>query len=233
MSGLDFPDYSFDYEYISLQHPDEYPMNEGKLISNKGLDINVCDYEKHFTEEHMHYSTTLHTQLDNDKTVFTGPLARFNMNFDLLSEDAKKLSTEIGLKPACNNPFKSLLVRLVETFHACQLAVDIIDKYEYPHDIYDQVTPKAGKAEAVTEAPRGILFHRYEIDDEGLVMNARIVAPTSHNQRVIEDDLRRVVEQYHNLNDELLTERCEQSVRNYDPCISCSTHFLDVKIERL
>jgi len=232
MAGLEFPDYEFDYEYVAMSHPEEYPMNEGRLISNRNLDIDVKDYEKHFTEEHMYYSTTLHTSLDKDKVIYTGPLARFNLNYDRLSKEAKKLAKEVHLKPICNNPFKSILVRMIETFYACQEAIKIIDGYEYPEDINDEVVPKAGKGEAVTEAPRGILFHRYEIDDEGLVVSARIVAPTSHNQKVIEDDLRRLVEKYQSLNDELLTERCEQAIRNYDPCISCSTHFLKLEIDR-
>ncbi len=232
MSGLEFPDFEYDYEFVAMSHPSEYPMNEGRLISNKGLDIDVREYEKHFTEEHMYYSTTLHTLLDKVRVIFTGPLARFNLNFEQLSKDSKKLAREIKLSPNCKNPFKSLLVRMVETFYACGEAIDIIDKYKYPEKIEDHVEPKSGKAEAVTEAPRGILFHRYEIDKKGIIKNARIVAPTSHNQRIIESDLRRLVEKFHHLNDQLLTERCEQSVRNYDPCISCSTHFLKVEIDR-
>ena len=232
MSGLAFPDFIRDYEFIALTHPDEYPMNEGRLISNKGLDIDVSQYEDHFTEEHMPYSTTLYTSLDQEKIVFTGPLARFNLNFENLSADTQKLAKEINLLPGCMNPFKSLLVRMVEIFYACEEAVSIIDNYQYPKDLHDHVTPKAGMGQAVTEAPRGILFHRYTIDDDGIIQNARIVAPTSHNQKVIELDLRKLVDKYQDLNDELLTERCESSVRNYDPCISCSTHFIKVKIER-
>ncbi len=232
MAGLEFPDFEFDYEFISLTHPDEYPMNEGRIISSKGLDIEVNDYEEHFKEEHMFYSTTLHTVLDEERIVHTGPLARFNLNYDKLSKEAKALAKSVHMKPGCTNPFRSLLVRMIETFYACEEAIRIIENYQHPGDIDDHVEPKAGKGLAATEAPRGILFHRYEIDDEGLIKNARIVAPTSHNQKIIELDLRNLVERFHHLNDQLLTERCEQAVRNYDPCISCSTHFLKVKIVR-
>ena len=232
MSGLDFPDFEFDYEFLALSHPDDYPMNEGRLISNKGLDIEMEKYEEHFTEEHMEYSTTLQTILDESRIVFTGPLARFNLCFDQLPKDAQDLSKKIKLVRGCQNPFKSLLIRMVETFYACGHAVDLIENYQQPKDIKDEVTPKAGKGCHVTEAPRGILFHRYTIDKEGIVENARIVAPTSHNQKIIEGDLLRLVEQFQDLDDETLTEKCEQSVRNYDPCISCSTHFLKVKIDR-
>lgn len=232
MSSLEFPDYTFDYEFLALTHADEYPMNEGRLVSNKGLNINVNDYEDHFTEEHMAYSTTLHTLLDHEKVVFTGPLARFHLNYDLLSEETQNLAVKANQKPGCRNPFKSLLVRMIETFYACEHAISIIENYHHPKRIKDDVLPKAGRGCAVTEAPRGILFHRYEIDEKGIVRNARIVAPTSHNQRVIEEDLRRLVEQFHELDDHTLTEKCEMSIRNYDPCISCSTHFLKLDIER-
>ena len=113
-----------------------------------------------------------------------------------------------------------------------QEAIRIIDGYDTPDGLQDTVAAVAGKGMAATEAPRGILFHRYEIDGDGTIENARIVAPTSHNQKVIEEDLRRLTEKFHHLNDDLLTEKCEQAVRNYDPCISCSTHFLNVKVER-
>ncbi len=232
MSGLEFPDFEFDYEFIALKHPDEYPMNQGRLISSKGMDIEMEEYEEHFTEEHMEYSTTLQTLLDGERIVCTGPLARFNLCYDELPDDSQKLAKKIGLEPGCMNPFKSLLVRMVETSYACGHAIDLIDNYSKPKQINDEVSPRAGKGCHVTEAPRGILFHRYTLDDEGIVQNARIVAPTSHNQKIIESDLLHLVEQFQDLDDDTLTEKCEQSVRNYDPCISCSTHFLKVKIDR-
>ncbi len=232
MATLEFPDFEFDYEFIALRNDQEYPMNHGRIVSNKGLSIEAEVYEDRFTEQQQPYSTTLHTWLDGDKTVFTGPLARFNHNFEQLSSSARSLAEDIGLVPVCKNPFKSLLVRMIEIFYACEEALRLLDQYEYPGEIKDQVEPKSGIGRAATEAPRGILFHRYQIDEKGIIQNARIVAPTSHNQHVIEEDLRRLVIQFEDLSDELLTERCEQAVRNYDPCISCSTHFLKVKIER-
>ncbi|MEM7551591.1 MAG: Ni/Fe hydrogenase subunit alpha [Bacteroidota bacterium] len=232
IAGLHFPDFTVDYEFVALQHPEEYPMNRGRIVSNKGLNIGVEEYEDHFSEEHMSYSTTLHTSMDEHKIIFTGPLARFNLNFEALSDEAKLLASEIKLAPVCNNPFKSLLVRMIEIFYACGEAIQLIDQYEYPSEINDHVEPKAGIGQAVTEAPRGILYHKYSLDEKGLIKKAKIVAPTSHNQKVIERDLRLLVEQYHELDDKELTERCESGVRNYDPCISCSTHFLNVEIKR-
>lgn len=232
LATLEFPDFNMDYEYVALRHPDEYPMNEGRIVSNKGLDIDVAEYEEVFTEEHMPYSTTLHTNLHENKIIHTGPLARYNLNFDKLSADAQKLANQIKIGSKINNPFKSLVVRMIEVFYACEEAIAVIDKYQF-HDHHEKkVNVKAGGSQAVTEAPRGILYHRYEIDDDGIIQQAKIVAPTSHNQKVIEQDLRNVVEKFQSMDDKTLTERCESTVRNYDPCISCSTHFLNVNIDR-
>jgi coenzyme F420-reducing hydrogenase alpha subunit len=198
----------------------------------KGLDIPVSDYEGHFEEEHQSYSTTLHSILNGSRYFLTGPLARYNLNFHMLSPEARKLSKASKLSQNCHNPFKSLLVRMIETFYACEEAIRLIDAYRYPGIINDNVEPRAGEGNWVTEAPRGILYHSYRIDNEGLIQEARIVAPTSHNQKIMEDDLRRLVSENLDLSQEVLTHRCEQSIRNYDPCISCSTHFLKLKIER-
>lgn len=232
MAGLEFPEFEYDYEYVSTHHENEYSMNEGRLVSNKGLDIDIPQYEAFFEEEHMEYSTTLHTIMDKKKRFLTGPMSRYNNNWEQFSPDSKKLSQKAGLQKTCFNPFKSLLVRMIETFYACEEAIRIIDQYEHPGSVKDHVEPKAGYGSAVTEAPRGILFHGYEIDELGNIVRSRIVAPTSHNQKIIEDDLRRLVEQNLELDHAKLTHRCEQSIRNYDPCISCSTHFLNLDIER-
>lgn len=229
---LEFPEFEFDYELVALHHPDEYAMNEGIIRSNKTSDIAIEEYERHFSEEHVPYSTTLQTRLDENRIFMTGPMARFYHNYDQLSAEAQNLAKSVNLQPNNQNPFKSLLTRLVETFYACGEAIRILEGYQLPKGIVDEVKPVEGTGQAVTEAPRGILYHKYTIDNEGIIQQAKIVAPTSHNQKIIEDDLRRLVEQYIDLNDEELTYRCEQAVRNYDPCISCSTHFLKVNIER-
>jgi coenzyme F420-reducing hydrogenase alpha subunit len=232
LKGLEFPAFNGNYELVALHHPDEYAMNEGRLKSSKGLEIPIQDYEAHFTEEHMAYSTTLHTLLDHQKIIYTGPLARFNLNYDQLSPQAKQLAEEINLLPGCMNPFKSILARMIETYYACEHAVEIIEAYQPPQGLNDEVLPTAGTGMAVTEAPRGILYHSYQLDETGIIKKARIVAPTSHNQRVIEEDLKKLVEKHQHQDDQTLTALCEQSIRNYDPCISCSTHFLNLKIER-
>jgi coenzyme F420-reducing hydrogenase alpha subunit len=227
---LPFPDAEHEYEFVSLSHPDEYPFNEGRVLSSGGLDIRVADYEKHFEEGHVEHSNALHSVLSGRGAYFVGPLARFNLNFDLLSPLAREAATEVGIAGACHNPFRSIIVRAVETLHAFDEAIRILEG-EWPDAPAVDVPVRAGTGCALTEAPRGSLYHRYTIDDDGLIREAKIVPPTSQNQKIIENDVRRVVEANLELDKEDLTWRCEQSIRNYDPCISCATHFLELQIE--
>jgi coenzyme F420-reducing hydrogenase alpha subunit len=232
VSGFNFPDFERDYEYVALRHPDEYPLCEGRLVSNKGLDIAVPDYEKHFEEQHMEHSTSLHSIIRGRGEYLVGPLARYNLNYDRLSPAAKQAAQEAKLPIPCNNQFKSIIVRAVETVFACEEALRIISEYEEPDSPSVAFEPRAGVGYGCSEAPRGILYHRYRISDKGIIQEARIVPPTSQNQKMIESDLWEFVRKNMALSNDKLTWACEQAVRNYDPCISCSCHFLKLHIER-
>jgi sulfhydrogenase subunit alpha len=229
---LPFPDFEQDYEFVALQHPAEYPFNEGRLVSNKGLDIAVRDYEDHFEEQHISYSNALHSVLKERGAYFVGPLARYNLNFERLSPLAQEAASAAGLGPLCRNPFQSIIVRSVEVLYAFDEALRIIEQYERPEQSAIELHPRASMGYAITEAPRGILYHRYRLDDEGLILDAKIIPPTSQNQKTIENDLRHYVEQAIGLPEDQLIWQCEQAIRNYDPCISCATHFLKLHIER-
>jgi sulfhydrogenase subunit alpha len=229
---LPFPDFEQDYEFVALRHPDEYAITEGWLVSNKGLDIVVREYDDHFVEEHVPHANALHSVLKERGAYFVGPLARYNVNFDKLSSLAQQAARDAGLGPACRNPFKSIIVRSVETVYACDEALRIIDEYEMPEKAAVEVQPCAGTGCGCTEAPRGILYHRYRVDDQGVILDAKIVAPTAQNQKSIERDLWQFVPKYMDLPPDQLTWRCEQAIRNYDPCISCATHFLKLHIEQ-
>lgn len=231
-AGLDFPDFDRDYEFVALHHGDEYPMNEGRIVSSAGLDIDVGDYEAHFEERHVPHSTALHSAIRERGSYFTGPMARFNLNHALLAPAARDLAREVGLVAPCRNPFKSILVRAIEVLHAFDEAVRLIESYEPPATPAVEITPGAGTGCGCTEAPRGILFHRYRLDEAGLIAEARIVPPTSQNQAMIEEDLRDLVERNIEMADQELQHKCEQSIRNYDPCISCATHFLKLDVQR-
>ncbi len=231
-ASLPFPDFERDYEYVSLRHPDEYPFNEGRLVSNKGLDISVAEYDLHFEEQHVAHSNALQSVKVGHGPYLVGPLARYNLNHDRLSGVAREAATAAGLGAACHNPFKSIIVRAVETVYACDEALRIIAAYEKPDRAVVEFSPSPGVGYACTEAPRGILYHRYRLDQKGHVKDAKIVPPTSQNQKMMEQDLRVYVEPRLKTPIDALTWQCEQVVRNYDPCISCATHFLKLTIDR-
>jgi coenzyme F420-reducing hydrogenase alpha subunit len=233
VATFDFPERERDYTFVTLKHPSEYPFNEGRIVSNRGLDIPASDYDAHFEETHVAHSTALHSHFrDGGGSYLTGPLARFNLAFDQLSPLAREIAGEIGLGEGCRNPYRSIMVRAVETLYACDEALRVIENYEEPDRPFVPVTPRAGVGYAATEAPRGMLYHRYHIDDGGTITDAQIVPPTSQNQACLEEDLVDFVEGFLDLPNDELRHRCEQTVRNYDPCISCATHFLRLEMDR-
>jgi sulfhydrogenase subunit alpha len=231
-SSLPFPDFEQDYEFVALRHPDEYPLNEGRLVSNHGLDIDAAEYEDCFVELHVKHSNALHSVVRGRGSYLVGPLARFNLNFDKLPEVARKAAIEVGLRPPVKNVFRSIVVRAVELVFACSEALNLIEQYEPPNTPRAEAPDRAGVGQAITEAPRGILYHRYALDERGLIVTAKIIPPTSQNQRRIEDDLREYAAHLAAWPLEEATWKCEQAVRCYDPCISCATHFLKVVVER-
>lgn len=231
-SEFSYPDFEMDYEFVALRHADEYPFNEGRIVSSRGLDIGVEDFESHFEETHVEHSNALHSYLKTGGNYFVGPMARYNLNFDKLSPLTREVALEVGLSPVCRNPFKSIIIRSLEVLYACDEAIRIIDEYEKPKVDAVEIEPRSGVGFGCTEAPRGLLYHRYEIDEKGFILDSKIVPPTSQNQNTIEEDLRHFVEPRLTLPDEKLQWQCEQTIRNYDPCISCATHFLKLEIER-
>ena len=227
-----FPDFEPDYEFVSLRHAVEYPFNEGRLVSSRGLDIEVRAYRDHFLEQHVPHSNALHSVIRGRGAYLAGPLARYALNFDRLPPVARDAARTAGLGPVCRNPFRSIVVRAVEIVFACEEALRIIDDYEKPDAPAVEVPVRAGEGCAVTEAPRGSLYHRYRFDANGRIEEAVIIPPTSQNQKSIESDMKAFVQQSLHLDDAELTLRCEQAIRNYDPCISCATHFLRLHVDR-
>ncbi len=231
-SALEFPDFEQEYEFVALRHPDEYPLNEGRLVSNHGLDIDAAEYEDRFAELHVKHSNALQSVVRGRGSYFVGPLARFNLNFEKLPEIARNAATGAGLRPPVRNLFRSIIVRAVELVFACAEALRIIAEYEPPASPRVDTPNRRGVGQAITEAPRGILYHRYAVDENGFIVTAKIVPPTSQNQRRIEDDLREYAAHLAAWPLDEATWKCEQAVRCYDPCISCATHCLNVVIER-
>ncbi len=231
-AGFDFPDYQQDYELVALDAPGEYPIDRGRIVSNRGLDIAVAEYDEHFVEEHVPWSNALHSKVIERGSYLCGPLARFAMSADRLSPLARESAEAVGLHASERNPFRSIVVRSVELVYAADEALRLIAEYEEPDAPSVELEPRAGVGFGCTEAPRGILYHRYAIDDAGTILEANIIPPTSQNQRTIEEDLRGVVERSLDVPDDELSILCEQTIRNYDPCISCATHFLKLEVER-
>jgi sulfhydrogenase subunit alpha len=231
-AGLPFPDFEQDYEFVALRHPEEYPLCEGRLVSSRGLDIDAAEYEDHFVEQHVKHSNALHSAIRGRGSYLVGPLARFNLNFERLPPAARQAALEVDLRPPVRNPFRGIVVRAVEIVFACEEALRVVREYRPPAAPRVEATARAGMGQAITEAPRGILYHRYALDEAGRILTVRIIPPTSQNLRRIEDDLREYAAQIAAWPLEEATWKCEQAVRNYDPCISCATHFLKVVVER-
>jgi coenzyme F420-reducing hydrogenase alpha subunit len=231
-AGLDYPDDEQDFVCVALRHGDEYPFNEGRLLSDTGLDIDIGEYEDHFEEFQVPHSTALYAHL-HGRPYLVGPLARLNLNLDRLPERSREIMEDSGIRFPSRNMFHSLVARAVELHYALVEAERLLSTYRPTGTPRVEVAPRAGTGFGCTEAPRGILWHRYELDGQGRVISARIVPPTSQNQARIEEDLRLSLQRLGlDSSDEALRLRGETVIRNYDPCISCSVHFLDIKVDR-
>lgn len=232
VSSFEFPSLEVDHELLALHHDDRYAIDDGRLRSTGGLDIGPDEFDQHVGEVQVPHSTALHGRLHDGPPYLTGALARFAINFDQLVVPVRDAARAAGLDAGVRNPFRTIVVRALEVLHACTMAIDEIDRYTAPSPPAIPVAPRAGVGTGWSEAPRGVLWHRYELDAEGHILDARIVPPTSQNQAAIELDLRRFVQQNLALPDDALRHGSEQVIRNHDPCISCATHFLDLDITR-
>jgi coenzyme F420-reducing hydrogenase alpha subunit len=230
VAAFDFPDLTVDHELLALR-AERYAIEDGAIARSDGPAFGIAEFSDHVRETHVPHSTALHATLDGRRHL-TGPLARYTLNHDTLSPLAREAATAAGLGSECRNPFRSIVVRAVEVVYAVQEALRIIENYQRPARPYVPVEARPGIGHGVSEAPRGLLYHRYEIDEAGLIKAAVIVPPTSQNQAAIEDDLARVVVADGGLDDAALTAMCERTIRNYDPCISCATHFLTLRVTR-
>lgn len=230
VAEFDFPEIERDYRFVALHHPDHYAIESGQVRSSDGLEVDAGRFGDLVEEEHVERSTALQARLSGRGAYLTGPLARYALNSAQLPGTLRDAAAAAGLGAICRNPFRSIVVRALELAYACDEALRLVESYDAPEPPASEVPGVAGVGHGATEAPRGLLYHRYELGDEGVIRAARIVPPTSQNQLTIEDDLRDVVQAGLELPDDELTWRCEQAVRNHDPCISCAAHFLDVEV---
>ena len=232
VGGFEFPDVEQDYTFMALRHPDEYAIHEGRLATSAGVEFPVSAFLDHVSEEHVAWSNALHGVARDGGAHHVGPLARYAINFDKLGAPARAAAEAAGLGPVVRNPFKSIVVRAVELVQACDDALKLVREYVEPDPPFVDAEIRAGEGHGCTEAPRGICYHRYRIDADGAVLDASIVPPTAQNQKVMELDLAKVVRANLDQPDEVIKWRAEQAIRNYDPCISCATHFLKLELDR-
>ena len=233
VAGFDFPELTVDHEMLALRQPGRYAIEGGTVVTTGGREFPAAEFEQHIVEEQVRHSTALHARLaGDDGTYLTGPLARYSLNSGVLPPLAAESAAAAGLGSICRNPFRSIVVRAVEVVCAVEEAIRIIAEYKPPAAASVAVAPRAAIGHGVSEAPRGVLYQRYEFDNEGTILSARIVPPTSQNLAAIEHDLRQLVQARLELDDEQLTRACERAIRSYDPCISCATHFLTLSVDR-
>jgi coenzyme F420-reducing hydrogenase alpha subunit len=232
VSGFEFPDLLQPQEYVALRSPHGYPLEGGSVISSAGRAFEVADFGTHVVEEHVARSNALHARLDGATSYVVGPLARYSLNHDQLGPLAREVAHDAGLGDECRNPFQSIVVRAVELVHATDEALAIIDHWDGAPAASIDVPPRAGIGHGATEAPRGLLYHRYELAEDGTILDARIVPPTSQNQPSIEADLAVLATTILDQPEQFIRDRCEQAIRNHDPCISCATHFLKLSVRQ-
>ena len=231
VAAFDYPEFAPDYTCVALRHSDEYPFNEGRIAAGNGLDISVDAFEQHFTEHQVPYSNALQCTLQG-APYLVGPLARLNLNHDRLPQPVTQVLADTGVSLPLRNPFHGIVARSIEMLYALEESLRVIERYETPSEPSLPVTVRAGTGMACTEAPRGILYHRYRVDGDGIIREAKIVPPTSQNQGRIEEDLRLFLPRVLNRSNEEASLACERVIRCYDPCISCATHFLKLEIQR-
>lgn len=234
VSQLDFPAFHVAYDCVSLKHANEYPMNSGRVVSSGGLDVPVEQYDQHFREQQVAHSTALHSvRLPQETTYLVGPLARLNLCFDQLGPTAKREAEACRVAwPATSNHY-SIVARAIELIDTFEESIAIVRNYNTEPAIL-RVSYQSRDAVGIhaTEAPRGLLYHRYEICADGSIAEAKIIPPTSQNQAQVESDLRQLLADSLEQTDDALTDRCERLIRSYDPCISCATHFVTLDLDR-
>jgi coenzyme F420-reducing hydrogenase alpha subunit len=228
---LPYPDLELDYEFVALHHPDEYAVINGEVWSSRGSHLSVAEYETRYIEEHVRHSNALHSHTNAGGHYLVGPLARLNLNHAQLMPSAQQALQDNQIKLPISNPYKSLIARAVELVQFYEEAIALIKAYDPTGPAHLELKLNAGEGAGASEAPRGLLYHRYKIDDQGRILFAKITPPTAQNLPRIEEDLFALAPQLVAMSQEQATLTAEHLVRSYDPCISCATHFLKLKIE--
>ncbi len=231
----ELPDFTRETEFISLTSDEEYALYDGKLMSSDTGTEKVENY-KDMTNEYIVPQSTAKYTKNNRDSYMVGALARVNNNFDQLSSTAQEIAKDFGLEPLCHNPYMNNVAQLVEVVHSVEDSIKIIDELLdrglQPQEEYHKpdIDVKSGQGVGAVEVPRGILFHDYTYDEDGVCTSGNCIIPTNQNHGNIQQDMEKMVPQMIGEKEEDEIELAlEMLVRAYDPCISCSTHYLDVE----
>jgi len=222
-----------DVAFVCLKDPARYAIDEGDIVSNRGLHIPPSGFEDNFAEHQADYSSALRSLTKSGDSYMVGPLARTNLNYSRLHPTALASAEEVGFRPPVTNPFESIVARAIELVHTIEEIMVEVKEYAKPVHPSAKYEYGAGRAFGVSEAPRGILYHRYDVDSKGNITGAKIVPPTAQNLIRIEEDVRQLAPVILAAPPEEARRLSEMAVRNYDPCISCATHFLKLQIKRV
>jgi sulfhydrogenase subunit alpha len=227
---LKIPDFQRETEYISLKSKEEYALYEGVIASTDAGTTPVANYRNWTNEYLVPQSTAKYTKHVRD-SYMVGALARFNNNHDQLPARAQKAAEELGLKAPCYNPFMNTVVQVVEVVHALDESIRLIDELldKGLKEEDRRILLKAGRGVGSVDVPRGILFHDYTYDKNGICVEANCIIPTNQNHANIQKDMEALLPQVLDRPQEEIRLSLEMLVRAYDPCISCSTHLLKVE----
>ncbi len=228
---LPWPKFERDTEYVALTKPDEYAFIDGKVANTDGDWLPLEDYRSVTNEYLVEHSSSKHAKHKRE-SYMVGALARFNVNFQQLHPRAKAAAAELGMEPIVMNPYLNSAAQVVEMVHSVEEAINLCDQL-IARGIKAEKVPdfpgKGGEGVGSCEVPRGILFHNYQIDKDGKIAGANCIIPTGQNLANIEADMRKLVPEIMDQGQEKVALALEMLVRAYDPCISCSVHFLNVK----
>ena len=234
VAGLPTPSFARTGPLVALRHPTEYPMNHGRIVSTTGLDLPATAWRSAFAEAQVPWSNALQARDHDGRAYLLGPISRVTLAGAQLHPRAAAALARTGLAgEIATNPYRSIVARAIELVDAVAEAIDIVETWRPPAEPRVAWSPGPAAAAWATEAPRGLIFHAYELDERGLVSRAQIVPPTSQNQAAIEADLAAFAPSVLGLPHEEATLRLEQLIRSYDPCISCATHFLDLRLDEV
>ncbi len=230
--NLPIPEVEYDMVVMSLKGDDEYPILKGAVANNLGWKFPEEELKENIEMEQKIYSNAFHYKLRNGRAYITGPIARFNLNYELISPEVKDILEEAGYKPPLKNTYQSIIARAAETLHSILEIERLVEEYSEPSQPYIEAAIKAGEAAAIVEAPRGMLYHHYRIDEKGRIVYADIIPPTAQNYAAMEEDILKVGDLILKGSQEKAQQIVETTIRNYDPCISCSVHAIRLKILR-